>query len=307
MSQPITETPADRPPTNADVTPQAAESLFGRIGFTTTALRAYTMLFALIAIWIYFNYETGGVFLSARNLSTLMVQTAVTGVLATGMLMVIVAGQIDLSVGSVVGLTGMIAAATMTWQGYGLAPAIAATIIAGIVIGLVQGALVAYANIPAFIVTLGGLLAWRGVVKGLSEGTTVPVALTSFKSIGNDFLDPRLGIALAVLAVALIIFFGVRRALAARGEGGGATGNSTARTIARILIPSVLIAVFVFVLNRYQGIPVPVVVLLAVALAGAFLTSRTTFGRYLYAIGGNPMRRGFRESTCAVTFSRSSL
>lgn len=285
MSQPITETPTDRPPTNADVTPQAS-SLFGRIGFTTTALRAYTMLFALVAIWIYFNYSTGGVFLNARNLSTLMVQTAVTGVLATGMLMVIVAGQIDLSVGSVVGLTGMIAAAAMTWQGYGLVPAIAATIIAGIVIGLVQGALVAYANIPAFIVTLGGLLAWRGVVKGLSEGTTVPVALAGFKSIGNDFLDPRLGIALAVLAVALIIFFGVRRALAARGE--GVANQSTARTVARILIPSVLIAVFVFVLNRYQGIPVPVVVLLAVAIAGAFLTSRTTFGRYLYAIGGNP-------------------
>src|SRR5258705_11580384 len=108
------------------------------------------MLFALIAIWIYFDYTTG-IFLESRNFSNLMRQTSVTGVLAVGMLMVIVAGQIDLSVGSVVGLIGGIAAMS---QGYGIFGALLIAIVIGILIGAFQGALTAYLNIPAFIVTL---------------------------------------------------------------------------------------------------------------------------------------------------------
>src|SRR6266446_3388656 len=236
-------------------TPAAADAAqktgLGAFKIPTSALRAYTMVLALIVVWLLFTWATGGVFLEARNFSNLMRQTAVTGVLAVGMLMVIVSGHIDLSVGSVAGLTGGIAAMLLTWLGWGLVPSLAAAVVVGAGIGLAQGTLVAYANVPAFIVTLGGLLIWRGVIKGVSRGSTIPVELRSFKFIGQGYVAPLAGIAI------------------------------------RIVIPSAVIVGFILALNSYAGVPIPVIILLAVALAGAFLTQNTTFGRYLYAIGSN--------------------
>src|SRR5690242_4282556 len=124
----------------------------------TSSLRAYTMLGALILIWLFFHWQTGGTFLSSGNLSNLMLQTSVTGILAVGMLMLIIAGQIDLSVGSVLALAGGVAAISLTNWGYGLVPSMLLAIVVGVVIGLIHGTLTAYARIPAFIVTLGGLL-----------------------------------------------------------------------------------------------------------------------------------------------------
>src|SRR5947209_6699167 len=152
-NEPVANEPAvDRPPVTADVAPLTK---IGGFKIPTAALRAYTMVFALVAIWVIFTYATSGVFLESRNFSNLMRQTAVTGVLAVGMLMVIVTGQIDLSVGSVVGLAGGVAA--MAQDPAGLVGALGAAIVVGVIIGAVQGSLIAYANIPAFIVTLGGL------------------------------------------------------------------------------------------------------------------------------------------------------
>src|SRR5215210_3392488 len=165
----------------------------------TSALRAYTMFGALIIIWLFFHWQTGGIFLSYRNLSNLMLQTSVTGILAVGMLMVIVSGNIDLSVGSVLGLAGGVAAILLTDWGYGLAPAILAAVAVGIVIGIFQGFLTAYFNIPAFIVTLGGLLAWRGAIKGISQSETIPIASDAFKQIGQGYIAPRVGWILAVI------------------------------------------------------------------------------------------------------------
>ncbi len=126
----------------------------------TSSLRAYTMLGALILIWLFFHWQTGGIFLSSLNLSNLMLQTSVTGILAVGMLMLIIAGQIDLSVGSVLALAGGVAAISLTNWDYGLFPSILLAIVVGVFIGFIHGVLVAYGKIPAFIVTLGGLLAW---------------------------------------------------------------------------------------------------------------------------------------------------
>src|SRR3982751_1558608 len=131
MSQTPNEPEIDRPPVTADVVPQAGAE---RIKGMTADWRAYTMLMALVAIWVFFHFLTQGVFLSARNFSNLMLQTAVTGVLAVGMLMVIVTGQIDLSVGSLVGLTGGISVMVLTWLGWGLVPAIIAAFIVGLII-----------------------------------------------------------------------------------------------------------------------------------------------------------------------------
>jgi len=260
-----------------------------RIKLRTSALRAYTMLGALIVIWLFFQWATidanhpYGLFLGATNFSKLLQQTAVTGVLAVGMLMVIVTGNIDLSIGAIVGLAGGIAAMT---QGWGLVPCLLIAILVGLTIGLLQGSLVAYINIPSFIVTLGGLQAWRGVILKLTKGATIPVELPFFRSLGRDFINQRVGFGLALVAIVLIILTNIRRNRSRQRHGLQAT--SAAATIARILVPSLVILGFIFLMNQGGGVPIPVIVLLVVALAGAFLTANTTFGRYLYAIGGNP-------------------
>ena len=267
----------------------APQTRIGRLRIRTGTLRAYTMLFALIVIWLFFQWATidernpYGIFLGAVNFSKLLQQMAVTGVLAVGMLMVIVSGNIDLSVGAVVGLAGGIAALS---QGWGLVPALASAIVIGLLIGAVQGTLVAYANIPAFIVTLGGLEAWRGVILKLTKGATIPIQLPFFRSLGRDFVDPRIGIVLAVIAIAGLVWTNIRRARARKRHGLSVT--SITATAARVLIPAVVIIGFIYLMNKAGGVPIPVIFLLAVAGAGAFLTRNTTFGRYLYAIGGNP-------------------
>jgi D-xylose transport system permease protein len=282
MNQQIPETVTEH--TSAAAQP-TQKKRFGSLWIPTSALRAYTMVLALIVVWLLFTWATDGVFLEARNFSNLMRQTAVTGVLAVGMLMVIVSGQIDLSVGSVAGLTGGIAAMLLTWLGFGLVPSLAAAVVVGAGIGLLQGTLTAYANVPAFIATLGGLLIWRGVIKGLSRGNTIPVELRAFKFIGQGYVAPIAGIAIALVAVAAIVWINVRRIRARSRHGLSAQG--VANTVFRIVIPSTVVVVFILALNSYAGVPVPVIILLAVALMGAFLTQNTTFGRYLYAIGSN--------------------
>jgi len=247
------------------------------------------MLLALIVIWLFFQWATidprhpYGLFLGAINFSKLLQQMAVTGVLAVGMLMVIVCGNIDLSIGAVVGLAGGIAALT---QGRGVVASLGAAIVVGLIIGAIQGALVAYVNIPAFIVTLGGLQAWRGIVLKLTKGATIPIELPFFRSLGRDFLDPRIGIGLAIIAIAALIWSNLRRRRARQRHGLPTTGFGAIAI--RIVVPSVVIVAFIFLMNQAGGVPIPVIFLLVVALAGAFLTANTTFGRYLYAIGGNP-------------------
>ncbi len=290
MSQQENSPTVDRPPTNSDLTTDDAtvvrQTKIGNFKISTDVLRAYTMVFALIAIWVFFHYSTGRIFFEPRNFSNLMRQTSVTGVIAVGMLMVIVTGNIDLSVGSVVGLAGGIAAIAQGWLGWGLVPSLLAGIGAGIVIGGFHGSLVAYMNIPAFIVTLGGYLAWRGVILGLSKGETIPLKLQAFKSIGQDYVGPMVGWTLAGLAVMALIWMNVARIRGRMRHGLGVA--KTGKTILQILLPALVIVGFIYMMNSYNGIPIPVLILLVVALAGAFLTQNTTFGRYLYAIGGNP-------------------
>src|SRR5207245_3539107 len=141
-------------------------------------------------------------------------------------------------------------------------------------------------NIPAFIVTLGGLEAWRGVILKLTRGATIPVELPFFRSLGRDFIDPRIGFGLAIAGIAAIVWTNVRRNRARQRHGLAAL--SIVAIAARIMVPSLVIVAFIFLMNKAGGVPIPVIFLLAVAIAGAFLTANTTFGRYLYAIGGNP-------------------
>jgi D-xylose transport system permease protein len=171
-------------------------------------------------------------------------------------------------------------------QGWGLVPSLLAAIVVGLVASAVQGSLVAYLNIPAFIVTLGGLLTWRGVVLYLSKGETIPVRLPVFRALGVALLAPAFGWVLAGVAIVAIVLITFRRNAARKRHGLPVPGPVA--TALRMIVPAVLIIVFVYVMNVQGGVPIPVVVLLAIAIAGAFLTKNTTFGRYLYAIGSNP-------------------
>src|SRR5207302_10482366 len=210
---------------------------------SASALRAYSMVFALVAIWVFFEWRTDGVFMRPVNLANLLKQMSVTGVLAVGMLFVIVARQIDLSVGSLVGLAGGIA--TMT-QGWGLLPTLLSAIVVAVAVEALQGALIAYLNIPSFIVTLGGLLTWRGVILYLSKGETIRVRLPVCRLLGVALITPASGIALAVVAIVAVFWLAISRQRARRRYGLAISG--TAMTVARIVVPSVLIALFIYLM-----------------------------------------------------------
>ncbi|CAN5387955.1 sugar ABC transporter permease [soil metagenome] len=256
-----------------------------KIRLSTTALRAYIMIIVVGLIWGYFHWATDSIFLTPRNLSNLMTQMSVTAIIAVGMLMVIVSGNIDLSVGSLLGFAGGISAYVITVLEFGLPASIGAAIAVGVVIGGFHGILTAYLNIPAFIVTLGGLLAWRGAVKWLLGGNTIPISDSTFKAIGNDYLPMSMGWILAAAAIIFLLVMAYRRARSVKEYGLG-EANYSAELI-KTIVPIGGVVAFILVMNAYQGVPIPVLILLAVALFGAFLTNSTTFGRYLYAIGGN--------------------
>jgi D-xylose transport system permease protein len=257
-----------------------------KTSFSTSSLRAYIMIAVLAGIWLYFHWATNSIFLTPRNLSNLATQMSVTGILAVGMLMLIVSGNIDLSVGSVLGFAGGVAAYSLSVLGYGVPAAIVLAITVGILIGLFQGSLTAYLNIPAFIVTLGGLLAWRGAVKWLLGGNTIPVSDETFKAIGQRNIPVEAGWVLAILGIALALFMAYRRARSEATYGSGKVNYLS--SLLRVAGPIIGIIAFIWVMNAYQGVPIPVLIFVSIALIGVFLTTSTVFGRYLYAIGGNP-------------------
>ncbi len=264
-------------------------------------LRAYTMVFALLAIWVALAIATQGTFLEPRNLSNLFRQTAINGYLAIGMVFVITAGHIDLSVGAVAGLAGAIAAMLQVrWlpalgTGLGIAwlqpgwPStligVAAALVVGSIIGIWQGVWVAHGQVPAFIVTLGGLLIFRGSILGITKGVNIGPMDPTFQGFGQAYLSHAAGIVLAILAVAVIVLFTV---VSRRNK---LKYDFPVRPLwAEILLTAVysaLIVGFVVIMHRYRGVPVPVVVLIVIAAFCSFIFNRTQMGRYTCAIGGN--------------------
>lgn len=248
-------------------------------------LRPYALFFALLVIWVIFQITTEGAFLSARNMSNLTRQSCITALLAVGMVLVIVSGNIDLSVGSLVGFTGGMAAIMDAWWEWPLLFAILLTLLLGMLIGLLQGWLVAYRSIPAFIVTLAGLMVFRGAVKGATGGETVGPLSSNFKFIGQAYLNTNLGWALAVLTILIALWLFYRRHRSQEKYGFEVTPLWTVGAMA--IFMALVVITFVTVLNSYEGIPIPVLVLLSLALVFHFLATKTTFGRRVYAIGGN--------------------
>jgi D-xylose transport system permease protein len=231
--------------------------------------RALGMVGALLVIWAAFTLMTGGTFITPRNLSLLARQMAVTSILATGMVLVIVAGQIDLSVGALAGLLGAVSALAVASHGASLPAAFAGTLLLGALAGLIQGSLVAWLRIPAFIVTLGGMLLFQGALLGITGGVSISPA-GGYLYVGQAYMPPLgswLGAGLLGLG---LLYRGVRRGAA---------------------LPALGLCVvalgFTAVMNAYEGIPIPVLLVLCLAALLSVLSHHTPFGRHLYAIGGN--------------------
>jgi len=245
-------------------------------------MRKYMMVFALIGIWIVFTILSAGTFLMPRNLSNLFRQSVFTGLLALGMVNVIILGQIDLSVGSLAGLCGGILAMLNVWLDMSPALSILITLFIGLLLGLWNGWWTAYRNVPSFIVTMAGLLVFRGALVGLSNGITIGPLSNFFSTIGKDFLDKTAGI---ILGVAVAVIYCVIQVIEWRRKNRlGLTSNPP---WVRCLIFVVLIALFVFVMNQYHGIPNPVIILLVFFIIFNYISTKTMFGRRIYAIGGN--------------------
>lgn len=248
-------------------------------------LQAYTLIIALVLIAVIFSIFTGGEFLSSRNISNLFTQMSVIAVLAIGMTLIIVAGHIDLSVGSLVGLLGGIAAILQIWHGWGTIPVIIVTVIAGALLGLWQGWWVAYRAVPAFIVTLGGMLVFRGILIGISKGQTVAPMNETFKQIGNSYLPYVLGYILAVISIALLIYGTYRNRFKRKQL--GLVIPAGIIDYGKVSLYSFFILLATYMLNRYLGIPVPIFIVIVLAAIFIFISNKTAFGRYVYAIGGN--------------------
>ncbi len=250
--------------------------------------REWSMLIALVAIWAFFAWQQP-VFLSPRNLSLLSIELAVTATLALGMLLVLLPGQIDLSAGSGVGLTGAIAAVLVFWH---QVPAPIALLIAtavALVIWSLMGALVVIERVPAFIITLGGLLVFKGLHWLVIKSQTVPVAVggesNAYSVLTTWFLPPAAGYVLAAVVIGLMAWISLR-SRASRRQLGLPVPDSEHWFMGLFIAAQVTLLV-VIVANGYRGIPLALVILATVALLVQVITQHTPFGRYLYAIGGN--------------------
>ncbi|MFE8101322.1 sugar ABC transporter permease [Brenneria goodwinii] len=248
-------------------------------------LQVYVMIAAIIAIMLFFTYMTDGAYLSARNLSNLLRQTAITGILAVGMVFVIISAEIDLSVGSMMGLLGGAAAIFDVWFGWPLPLTIVVTLVLGLLLGTWNGWWVAYQKVPSFIVTLAGMLAFRGILIGITNGTTVSPTSDAMSQIGQSYLPSGAGFLFGALGLMVFILWQWRR----RGNRIrlGLPVSQPAGDIGRQAFTAVIVLGAIYLLNDYRGVPTPVLVLTLLMLGGIFLATRTAFGRRIYAVGGN--------------------
>ena len=257
----------------------------GIIGSMKQSWRTLTMVFALVLIWIIFQYVTDQAFLQPRNLSNLFRQMTVTGVLAMGMVLIIVAGHIDLSVGSVVCFLGVVLAMLMQ-RGYSPETALMLTLLLGAFISLCQGWLTAYQKVPAFIVTLAGMMIFRGLSMGVTAGVTIPLEDSWIKAFGSAYVPAAIG---WVIASGIIVVF-FYQAWSSQKKVSKATSNASAPSSPHwgtLVLKVAGVLAFTTVMNAYEGIPAPVLMMLILMIIFGFIATKTVFGRHVYAVGGS--------------------
>jgi putative multiple sugar transport system permease protein len=282
-----------------------------RAGFWKDSLRDYGLLFSLLVIMGFFYFLTDGISLAPLNVTNLILQNSYVVIMALGMLLIIVGGNIDLSVGSIVGFVGAIAATLMVgfhfpgldidvkvpWQAV-----ILIALVLGGAIGAAQGYFVAFSKIPSFIVTLGGMLIFRGLTGNMLLGQFVGPFPKSFQNISAGFIPdfddfelfkPLVGgsnfhwgsMIVGIIGAAVLIYTGVRRW--SRSRAGAMETEPFALFIGKNAIFALLILFFSYQLASYKGLPEVLIIMGVLILIYAFVTTRMTIGRRIYALGGN--------------------
>ena len=249
-------------------------------------VRQYTMLIALVGIWLIFSILTQGVFISPRNLSNLFLQTAAVAVITIGMTLIIVTRNIDLSVGSVAALAGAVAAYLNVKMGWPAHTAILLACCAGLLIGVWHGFWIAYRLVPAFIVTLASMMIFRGAVLGITGGATIAPLSAGFKALGQHYIAPHWSAWLGIIAIVLYVSLGLHKRFK-RSKLGFQVSKLPVELIKMVLI-SAAIGGFFMILVQNRGVPYAVFLVMLLAVAFNFMSRQTVFGRQLYAIGGNP-------------------
>lgn len=263
------------------------------LGLAKQNLRKLSMFIMLGLILLVFAVLTNGVNLTPRNITNIFIQNSYILILAVGMVLVIIIGNIDLSVGSVVAFSGALSAMLYN-TGIGLIPTLLLSLLIGAAIGVFQGFWIAFVGIPAFITTLAGMLFFRGLTYIITNVSPISLRDDGFKKIASGSLNipgftigsmDGLSIVVMVIAVALVVFFTLHRR---RKEiSNGFTVLAMRYTVLKIVSLSALI-IFVFLrFAAYRGIPTVALVLFIVTAIFVFLTNNTVIGRYIYAVGGN--------------------
>lgn len=260
-------------------------------------LRLLLMCLLLVVMAIVFHLMSGGVFLSPENLYNIAQQTAVVGIVSTVMVLIIVARHIDLSVGSVMGFVGVLIAYLQYTSGWSWPTACLAGLAVAILVSLYQGGLTAVLGVPSFVVTLGGLMSFRGAAFLVADGKTQPVNDEFFQRLGGGY-DGGIGTTatwvLAVL-VGIVLFARMLQKRRAR-QRHGMPVEPLWMDLLLTAVPAAAVFAFAATMNSYkisskteaQGIPIPVLIWAVVAVVLSFIVHRTRFGRYVFAMGGNP-------------------
>ena len=314
----------EAPPAQFDVQEQESRGVGRFLRDNEIDTRMVGMIVVLLAIWVVFHLISGGTFITPRNLWNLSVQTSSIGIMATGMVLVIVSRNIDLSVGSMVGTVGMVMAVLQVeWlpplMGSGNSWIWLVTLAIGVVlgglIGAFQGSIIAYVGVPSFIVTLGGLLVWRGFAWLTASGRTIAPMDATFQLLGGGSSGSLgetgswiVGVVACVGIVALLVMGRRRR------RKFGFRLRPTWLDVALGVLACAVVLGAVLVMNSYYlpenlaiqyaeennipipegglriplGIPYPVLILVGVTLVMSFVANRLRFGRYVFSIGGNP-------------------
>ena len=280
-------------------TPAATKNKTGGLLATiANNARQYGIVGALLVIVIVFQILTGGVLLKPNSFVSLIQQNAYVIILAIGMVMVIIATHIDLSVGSLVAFIGGVCALLMERQGVNWGLAIVISLAVGLIVGIWQGFWVAYVGIPGFITTLAGMLIFRGLATVI-VGESVPITSESFRGIARNYLPNVLGwwgpfdgltIVLGILCIAVFAWSQLRKR--ARAERVGLVAEPMSLTIIKIVIAALAIGFVTYLLSSsgnadQGGTPVMLVIVGVLVLIYNFILTKTVFGRHVYAVGGN--------------------
>jgi putative multiple sugar transport system permease protein len=285
---------------SADTSPRGGLGDLKKIfGGGSSNVRQFGILFSLIAIILLFQFLTNGLTLSSGNLINLVSQYSYILILAIGMVMVIIAGHIDLSVGSIAAFAGIVVATAMKDWNLPWPLAILLGLVVGVLIGAWQGFWVAYFGIPAFIVTLAGMLIFRALTLTVLGNQGIGPFPEGVRTMSNGFLDGYLGniglgslggadlFTLLVGAVAVFGIIGTQWRTRAARAGYGQAVDALPLFLVKVLGASAVVLAFLLQLARFKNIPWVLVVLAALILGYTILTSRTVFGRHIYAVGGN--------------------